>query len=730
MRRFLVAATLLLVAVLPTTIAAQNIACDAGDLEVLGVGFAGNRRFRDAELARAIATTPSSWFRRALHVPLGPRRCLDSLELRRDEVRLRLFYRQHGYYKTTVGTNLTSPRPGGVMVQFQIAEGPPVIVDSLAVIGLDSVAPRPRRALLGFFDPFRHGTFDRVRLQAAIDSVVNRLRNIGYAYVQPPLHSFHVDTAANRAVDSLQFFAGPGEATVARIGQIRVQITPDDGDTAISAGTVKRLLAFDSGDVYRQRQLLRSQRDLYTLETYRHVDITAQPHDGLVGDSIVDVLVKVSEGPMNSVRVGAGWATLDCVRAQGRFTNRDFMGNARRLELTARLSKIGLCPNPVRDDPFSQDINYYGAATLRLPALFGPHNVPSLTLFSERASEYRSFERHTPIGAVAEVTRDLKPNDFRGGLPLTLSYRFEYGRTDASDAVFCALFNRCSLSDIAQLQQNSALQVASVGLARVRTDNLLDPSTGSQLHLELRSGVSTADTGGGRRFNRAYGEGSIYRRLTATTVLALRAQLATVVQGLSLSGTTQFVPPEERLYAGGPSSVRGYNQNLLGPIVYIVDTFTVNGTTYETGSRSRVLQYSPTGGNTLVVGNVELRGRSPVFRDVLQLATFVDAGLVWNRPTDHVSLGDLRVTPGLGVRVESPVGPLRVDVAYNPYTRVLGPAFYVDEQGGRLLCVSPGNTFVEGVIGATGECKPTFSPSTSTSFFGKLTFHFSIGQAF
>ena len=344
--------------------------------------------------------------------------------------------------------------------------------------------------------------------------------------------------------------------------------------------------------------------------------------------------------------------------------------------------------------------------------------------------------RYTPIGGVAQVTRDLQPRDLRAGLPLTLAYQLEYGRTKADPALFCQIFNRCSLSDIGRLQRNSLLQVASMTLLRDRTNNVLNPSRGSQLQFVVRSGMSTVDTAGTSRFSRVEADASIYRSLGGKTVIAGRLQLATVLQGFSTHPATDFVPPEERLYAGGPNSVRGYSQNQLGPLVYIVDSTSVRDSVfegrhiYQAADTAIVRQFSPTGGNTLVVGNLELRTPSPVFRDLVQLAGFVDAGLVWNRPTGQVHLSDVRITPGVGVRVNSFVGPFRVDVAYNPYPASFGSVYFVDRTSDALRCVSPGNPFDRGVVEPGRDCPSTFRPRNGSSFFSRLTFNFSIGQAF
>jgi hypothetical protein len=83
----------------------------------------------------------------------------------------------------------------------------------------------------------------------------------------------------------------------------------------------------------------------------------------------------------------------------------------------------------------------------------------------------------------------------------------------------------------------------------------------------------------------------------------------------------------------------------------------------------------------------------------------------------------------VGVRVQSPIGPVRVDVAYNRYTNAPGAAYYLS-QNNVLRCVSPNNTFVQGQITDGSECPATFVPSANNAFLSRLTFHLSIGQAF
>ncbi|HXY31935.1 MAG TPA: BamA/TamA family outer membrane protein [Gemmatimonadaceae bacterium] len=733
MRRLAIA---MLAVLLPRAVAAQTDGCDPGMLEIREVSVSGNDKFQSGLLENSIVTAPTSWMRRNLGIPLGPKRCLDSLDVQRDALRIRLYYRLHGYYKTAVTSQLEPDGTTGVKVRFTIKEGPPVIIDSLTVTGLDSV--RDRDELLKLFKPFQHGIFSAVALSQVTDTVIERLHGSGYPYAEKPLQSTQVDSSSEHAIVSIQFFERIGDRTQlelpshrARIGKILYDISPGGDSSEVSENTIRKMLSFQPGDIYDEGRLARSERDLYQLETYRRVTIQRLPADSQPSDTLITVRVTVAEGKMRTIRLGGGWATLDCLRFQTRYVDRNFAGSdAKRLVLLGRISRIALCTPSVRSDTLRDSLNYYASAQLRLPSLLGPRTTPSFTVYSERTSEFEAYLRSTPIGAAVELTRDLKPRGYTPFLPVTLTYRIEYGHTSAQPAVFCQLFNQCSPADIARLQENSLLQIIGGAIARNNADNILDPSTGDEERLALETGTTSIQTGGNTRFSRALGQVTYYKPI-GRSVLAAGLQIGGVFEGFSFDGATSYVPPEERLYAGGPNSVRGYGQNLLGPLVYIVNGYEVVDSAgkqfFRTTDSTKVNQRSATGGNASIVANVEWRIRSPFLTDILQLAIFVDGGYVWNRPDQTIQ--PLRWTPGVGIRVRTPIGPIRVDFGYNGYAPTTGPAYFSTTDN-QLLCVSPGNTFEQGVIPSNQSCPASYAPPPNTSFISKITFNFSIGQAF
>ena len=116
-------------------------------------------------------------------------------------------------------------------------------------------------------------------------------------------------------------------------------------------------------------------------------------------------------------------------------------------------------------------------------------------------------------------------------------------------------------------------------------------------------------------------------------VFAARVKLG----GIKIFGSESFVPVEERFYSGGSSSVRGWARSELGP--------------KEAGL--------PIGGLSLLEGSAELR--YPII-GILSGVVFFDLGNVWTESYSY-KLSDVRYAAGAGIRIATPIGPLRFDVA-------------------------------------------------------------------
>ena len=763
-RRCRLALTTLLLAVAPASALAQGLECDGteGEREVRSLDFRGNESFSSRDLALRVSTTPSDFLQRRLHV-FGTRRCLESDALRLDVGRLRVFYQRHGYYGATVDTSVVADPSGGVHVTFLIAEGQPVLIDSLRMSGLDSAV----RAVVDTSRmPLKKGQrFDRTVLQATIDTIKTRLRDNGFPRADVAA-SYAVDTSALRASVALNIIAGH----LARIGEVRVFNQPLPGRAPkLGAHTIQRLALVRQGDVYHERDLTDTQRALYQTDLFTNVEVGLAPDSVQPpGDTLVVVDLLLRENYLRQVSTEIGWSVLDCFKERTQYVDKNFLGEARRFDLTGQVSKVGfgaptriangnLCAPAIRDDPFSERLNYFISAGVRLPTLLGFRTSPSLTVYSERRSEYQAYLRTTLVGGEASLTREISR-----AVPMRLAYTMELGRTDASPALLCALFSRCDSESRAFItDRNRRVAVASAHVERVRTDNLFVPRRGTVARLDLRTSLEELGSDPQIQFTKGSGDFGYYHALSPSVTFAARLRLGTVLgRTLSFGDSTGFIPPEERLYAGGASSVRGFQQNQLGDLTYISESApsAIHGqgdTVYfrlGVGADSQaVRRVVPLGGNSRIVTNFELRLRSKFFPELLQYTIFADAGDVWQRGTAVGSQGHkagalylngLKWTPGLGVRVFTPVGPFQANVGYNPFPRPAGAIYYdapPDPATGfaPLYCVSPGN-FIPAVPNSRGvyeqvagiACPATFVPQQNNSFFSRLTFTFSIGPDF
>jgi outer membrane protein assembly factor BamA len=690
---------------LPMTLQAQE-----PGLVVRQLDFQGSKSITDEILRAAIVTTASTWFARNppfRYLGLGEKRYLNEEEFRRDVIRLHVLYRRSGFPNAVVDT-VVRREPESVFITFRITEGAPMVTTEIRVTGIDSL-PAWLQSIATLDLPLQEGDpFNRYLMQQSADSIERRLRDRGYPSATV-FSGFEADR--DRLVARVNLDVDPSSRAV--IGDVDVV-----GVRRIDTSLVRDLLVSRPGRRYSQDELLVSQQNLYQSDLFRYATVNIDSAEFQVGGDTVPLRVQVNESRRRRIRGSLGYATEDCFRGGFGWTFRNFLdSNGRLLDLTTRVSKVGvgeptdwglaegICSASANDSIGSSLLNYHVGATIRRPAFLNATTSLAVTVYTERRSEYLVYLRRE-----TGTTVTLQRQQLRRRIPLSLTYNLNYGRTDATDVSFCASFNACTEDVVDLLKRNRVLGTLT-GLATVpRVNSLIDPTRGSLKSLEVTWSSRFLGSASFQEFVRGVVDAAWYRQLTRGVVLSwhVRGGAIFAPEVDVATETGNFIPPEHRFYAGGPNDVRGFERNELGPVVYVVSEAEVDdAATDGRPINPDSVQVSATGGNTLAVGNVELRVPSPVFGSRIRLAAFVDAGGAWQRPE-----GDpvIRVTPGVGLRVATPLGPLRLDVAYNPYQLQAGQLYQFDENGD-LNPVTGQNDFV-------------------LDRDGRITVHFAVGQPF
>jgi outer membrane protein insertion porin family len=617
--------------------------------EVLSVDFNGVKAVKVGDLRKSLATEPSACLSPFKYLGVckltkSPyfyeRHYFDQEEFRRDVVRLLVFYYRRGWRDAQVDTTVARDDDGNVHVTFDVVEGPPTIVDTVIVTGMEGVFARRggrRRATLG-----------RTRLHAGdplnllrLDSNVVRLRGLlldrgrGNAVVSPP--TIDVDTLAHRA--RVTIAAHPGPLTpIARIDVIQLR-----GDHKVSEQTIRNSLTIAPGQLFRPANIASSQRALYESALFRSalIDtaVTTEAANGRtvcaqqgVGsptrqvaaavdagvtnaarDSSKNVVICVLEGQLHDARVSVGFNTADFFAIQGQYADNYWLGGPRRLTvngalgnlLAQRLNGQGIffnafssLPNGAGQDSRYLAPTYQVGANLQQRWFRSPRNTLGGGVFLRRRSSPGVFIDRG-YGANTALTRNLVGTK---QLPLSATYRFELNRVEAGDVYFCVNFGACEFQTIEALQGQQRLSPAALTGSIGTADNALEPHQGAvgRLELEHASRVTFSDY----RYNRVFGDYARYFTLPfRRSVLALHAQggwvraLASTNAAVGVAGGDPVLHPSKRFYAGGSQSVRGFGENELGPRVLTIDPNLVRGrqvsskndTTFTCGGPGRLV---------------------------------------------------------------------------------------------------------------------------------------------
>jgi outer membrane protein insertion porin family len=562
-----------------TLLAASPALSGKNELKIRSVRFKGNVVYPERRLRELMSTRPSRFLSRVRYHPL----VLDE-----DVKNLILFYRQNGYLEALVTemSVVVDSTAGAVDILLLIEEGELTRIEGIGVFGSTVF---PDSVLLARTGMRKNDPFRRKRTQDASTAILASYADRGYiaAEVTPEIK---IDDGTHRAV--VDFMIRENDRY--NIADIRTT-----GLEKTKLHVVERELKFARGDVVRYSSLLESQRDLYLTGLFKSVFVRpGDPEVDKIGTK--DILIELEELESTEFSVSVGYGTVERARTTIGVINNNIAGSARKAGLKTRASFIQLSSEASFTEPWTFGSRWRTDAALLIEYLDEPGF--DLLRWGGRAVIGRTFARRSTVSMV---------------------YRYE--DADLSNIEV----------DVDPGHKKSRIRSLKASFVYDARDNLFNTKRGS--YFEWSNEVVGAFLGGNTSFSRMIWRGKYFMPLTSSTIVGSAVEIGRI----GYLEDSAEIPLQERFYAGGPNSLRGFGYRLAGPL-------DDDGT--------------PTGGNFMIVWNLlEIRR---AFYKMIGGVLFVDIGNVW-RKVEHFKPNGLRSCAGIGLRANTPIGILRCDYGFN-----------------------------------------------------------------
>ncbi len=507
-------------------------------------------------------------------------------------------------------TDLTYTRRGkGMRITVYLEEGPEYHVDTLELAGN---AVFDDDELLENIEVHAGDVHNKGQVAEDADETKKTYQDSGFVNaVVTPQVTLDKDAKTTRVVQRV------GEGDLKYLREVRVT-----GNDTTQDEVIRREMMLDPGDRYDGTAVKSSRRRLENTEYFEKVRINIEDFEE--DPLYTNLLVDVDEGKTGDFRFGTGYNTEEGMGVFGelKLNNFDltnwpkFSGGGQQFKLRANIGN--------RRDEYS--------LSLTEPEIFGLPIAAGFDIFDE------SYE----IRGGADYREDQRGGQLRFGKALspylTVRTSFRAVETDISELPF--FVNR----DIRRQHGESTTLSNRWQIERNTLDNRRDPARGARHLLS----AEVAGFGGDHEFVKLEHDSIWYRPLSESErwVLSLRSRHGWMTE----YGSSDYIPLQDRFYAGGTYTVRGYDLRDIGPkereFLFWGDDFAV-------------------GGGVRVVTNLELKYR---VTKILRLFAFADSGGVW-RDTGDFSWSDTRYSAGLGLGLDIPrMGPVRVDygIPINP----------------------------------------------------------------
>jgi len=530
------------------------------------------------------------------NAPVGPFALVS--RARDDQGRFESALNSYGHYAARVavqvaGRSLDDPTLPAVLeaatapvfVAVAITPGP---VFRLRRVTLEGPVPQEVRAALGVAPG---APALAAEVLAGQGRMLDALRSRGYALAKVDTPIATLDPAAQSLDVAYKVEAGPQ----VDLGPISV-----DGLQRVDSGFVRRRLLVRQGERFDPAKIERARQDLTQLGVFSTVRSRAADKVDAAGQ--LPLAFDFTERPRHAVGATAAYSTDLGASVGATFQHRNLFGQAEQLNLGVAVTQLG--------GSASRGVGYNATASLLKPDVLARNQSVQVSLQAIKEN-LDAYDRTAILGGI------------------TLSRKFSQVWTAS-----VGLQAQQSLITQEGVRRSYTLLALPIGLRydSTGTEGLFEPTHGIKA---AATATPTYDLSGpSSTFTILQAQASTYVNLAAPgrSVLAVRGLVG------SVQGATTFqLPPDQRFYAGGGGTVRGYKYQSIGPKFH---------------------DNRPVGGTAVTAGTVEFRQR---FGESFGAAVFVDAGQVDSSSAPFG--GNLRAGAGVGARYYTPIGPIRLDVA-------------------------------------------------------------------
>ncbi|MGO8762773.1 MAG: autotransporter assembly complex protein TamA [Desulfobaccales bacterium] len=411
----------------------------------------------------------------------------------------------------------------------------------------------------------------------------------------------------NEEANTAKIILSVNPGPLCHFGKVRVK---DLEKLETPEAAILEKLTFKSGQLFNQEKLFDTQRKLYATDLFRSVVLT--PEQVPPQDSTIPIVVELVEKKKRSLKGGLGYGDEEKIRARLGLRYRNLWGGGRVLDLDARYSTLGFLASELFSNPavFGSSFDFVQQSGAR------QRNLPG---FNDRAFFTQSrLERDIPWDLRVYFGHGLE-FDRPFNLPVETLIRLEG----------------------TQPEKLYRASYALLGLRQDTSDSHIEPRRGGIL--DLANEFAPTFLGSGIQFLQSVLDLRRYQAIGDSKFVAAGRVRFGVIQ--PIQSTTQ-IPISRLFFSGGANSVRGYQLDYLGP---------------------RNASNDPVGGEAVLEFSLEGRFPLPIYEKIGGVV-FLDAGNVFPK-IHNLDLGQLKYSPGVGLRYLSPIGAIGVDIAF-PTNRI------------------------------------------------------------